>query len=157
MLDKTWHWLCLQSLKVQNFLKNEGKTHACLENAIYPNGQMYTQQNKIRVIQFISHTYYIKIVRCTFKKNLWCWENFLFQNIVYRSIDNILRAFATVSRKKVLTYRICLNFQYSFIGINLKRKCEKNDRSPSLFFQKIFAKYTSFSLKSGYFFESMKS
>ena len=41
-------------------------------------------------MQFISHAYYIKIVRCAFKKNWWCWKEILSQNIVDRSIDNRL-------------------------------------------------------------------
>ena len=81
----------------------------------------------------------------------------LFEKLVLQFILLGLRAFATLSRKNVLTYRFCLNLQYSFIGINLKRRCENNDRSPPLFFQKIFAKYIVFSWKSGYFFKSMKS
>ena len=56
-----------------------------------------------------------------------------------------LRALATVSRKKILTNNFFLYFQYSFIGINLKRKCEKNDRSRTSFFQERLAKYISFS------------
>ena len=38
--------------------------------------------------QFISLGYYIKTVRCTFKKNLWSWEKILYQNIVDKNIDN---------------------------------------------------------------------
>ena len=64
-----------------------------------------------------------------------------------------LRAFATVSRKKVLTYRICLNFQYLFIGINLKRKCEKNDRSPPSFFSENIREICQFFLKKWVIFQ----
>ena len=93
--------------------------------------EAYTQY-KINIAQTLDPKYSIvAMIPCL---RLWPWIGGKFETEEVGFLFISLTVFSIVSRKTILTYRLCLYFQYLSIGLNLNIKCEKSDRPPTSFF-----------------------